>query len=456
MVRRHVALAAGVLLLIDVLRVWLPSIITIFGQAASTPAELLGAFGLAWFLAGFAASPLARTLGPRRVAGAAAVALAGLRAALLVVHGGQPQLYLASVGLLAGIAWLAATAESGERLSPGVPAGIAAAAIQHALLGTVDLTWWHTWWAGLLGVVEAVAFGGRRIALAGPERVGGRGLVRRRAGAAAQRHAGDLAGARVDRACPTVPSPVARTVPVYLFIPVTILAALLFLWLAARPPSKPTEALRYVAPPALVGATVIFAFAGGRWLLAAVLLAAPALGTCVGLAGRRPHQQGYALAGGMVVFGLAAIAYYAAYDIGYPNQWVPVVVAVVVAVYAVRSPVHAGKTGAQGEAGGRGRGAVAGAHGGDVPRAADRAPGRIGRAGAAARDVQHPDGLRAGRDVRSGRRGPRRRGRAAGRRHTVRSGPGLAAQRRPRRPGGARRAPAHAVVFRAGRGQRVG
>lgn len=30
-------LALGVLLLIDVLRVWLPGIITIFGQAASTP-----------------------------------------------------------------------------------------------------------------------------------------------------------------------------------------------------------------------------------------------------------------------------------------------------------------------------------------------------------------------------------------------------------------------------------
>jgi endonuclease/exonuclease/phosphatase family metal-dependent hydrolase len=334
-VRRHAALAAGVLLLIDVLRVWLPSIITIFGQAASTPAELLGAFGLAWFLAGFAAPPLARTLGPRRVAGAAAVALAALRAALLLVHGGQPQLYLASVGLLAGIAWLAATAESGERLSPGVPAGIAAAAVQHALLGTVDLTWRATWWAVLLGFAEAAAFA--VAALRWPGRsgleVGGWFVV-----GPALLVSGMLATspALVSTALSYVPSAVARTVPVYLFIPVTVLAALLFLGQAARP----TEKLRYIAPPVLVGATVIFAFAGGRWLLAAILLAAPALGTCVGLAGRRPQQQGYALAGGMVVFGLAAIAYYAAYDIGYPNQWVPIVVAAVIAVYAVRSPVR--------------------------------------------------------------------------------------------------------------------
>src|SRR5690349_21780718 len=146
--------------------------------------------------------------------------------------------------------------------------------------------------------------------------------------------------ALVSTAVSYLPSPVARTVPVYLFIPLTILAALLFWWPAALPPSKASERLRYVAPPALVGATVIFAFAGGRWLLAAVLLAAPALGTCVGLAARRQGSQGYALAGGMVVFGLAAILYYAAYDIGYPNQWVPILVAALVAAHAVRSPVH--------------------------------------------------------------------------------------------------------------------
>ena len=333
-VRRHAALAAGVLLLIDVLRVWLPSIITIFGQAASTPAELLGAFGLAWFLAGFAAPPLARTLGPRRVAAAAAIALAVLRAALLVVHGGQPQLYLASVGLLAGITWLAATAESGERVSPGVPAGIAAAAVQHAVLGTVDLTWWHTWWAVLLGLAESAFFGWAalrwparsEIGLGGWFVVGPTLLV-----------SGMLATspALVSTGLSYLWTPVARAVPVYLYVPVTILAALLFLWPAARP----AERLRYVAPPVLVGATVLFAFAGGRWLLVAILLAAPALGTCVGLAGRRSQQQGYALVGGLIVFGLGAIAYYAAYDIGYPNQWVPIVVAAAVAVYAMRSPV---------------------------------------------------------------------------------------------------------------------
>jgi hypothetical protein len=56
-----------VVLLVDLLRVWLPSIITIFGQAASTPAELLGAFALMWFVLAFLAPPLARVAGASRV-----------------------------------------------------------------------------------------------------------------------------------------------------------------------------------------------------------------------------------------------------------------------------------------------------------------------------------------------------------------------------------------------------
>ena len=82
---------------------------------------------------------MCRWLGPRRVA--AAVLLGAARAALLFVHGGRPQLYLASAGLVAGIGWLAATADRGARVSPGVPLGIAAASIQHAVLGMVDLSW---------------------------------------------------------------------------------------------------------------------------------------------------------------------------------------------------------------------------------------------------------------------------------------------------------------------------
>src|SRR5438477_3893812 len=101
-----VSIALGVLLLVDVLRVFLPSVITIFGQAASTPAELMGGFALLWFLAGFAAPWLAALVGPARFAAAAAVVLATARLVLLATGGGRPQLYVAAAGLLAGGGWL--------------------------------------------------------------------------------------------------------------------------------------------------------------------------------------------------------------------------------------------------------------------------------------------------------------------------------------------------------------
>jgi endonuclease/exonuclease/phosphatase family metal-dependent hydrolase len=331
--RRASGLAVGVLLFVDVLRVWLPSIITIFGQAASTPAWLLGTFALAWLLGGFAAPPLCRWLGTRHVAAAMAVLLGAARAALLFVHGGQPQLYLASAGLLAGIGWLAATADGGTRVSPGVPLGIAAASVQHALLGMVDLSWRTSWWAWLLGLAEVGVF----LCLSPAHRdspespAGGWFIV-----GPALLLAGMLAvsPALNSAALSYLGSPFADTGRPFLAIPVSIAGALLFLWSAVGP----LQRLRIAAGLGLVASTVVFAYADGRWLPVAVLLAAPSLGACVGLAAQRAKHHGYALVSGMVVFGIAAVAYYASYDIGYPNQWVPVAVGLAVAVYAWSSP----------------------------------------------------------------------------------------------------------------------
>ncbi|MEV7627117.1 endonuclease/exonuclease/phosphatase family protein [Actinoplanes sp. NPDC089786] len=331
--RRAFGLAVGVLLFVDVLRVWLPSIITIFGQAASTPAWLLGAFGLVWLLGGFAAPPLCRWLGPRRVAVAAAVLLGAARAALLFVHGGRPQLYLASAGLLAGIGWLAATADRGARVSPGVPLGIAAASIQHAVLGMVDLSWRTSWWAWLAGLAEVAAFlwlsAGDQDDPESP--AGGWFIV-----GPALLLAGMLAvsPALNSVALSYLGAPFEDTNRPFLHAPISVAGALLFLWSAVSPP----ERLRLAAGLGLVGGTVVFAYAGGRWLPVAILLAAPSLGICVGLAAERAKHRGYALVSGVLVFGLAAIAYYAAYDIGYPNQWVPVAVGLAAAVYAWRAP----------------------------------------------------------------------------------------------------------------------
>ena len=47
MTRRIVLVASVLWVFLDVVRMWTPSLITIFGRAAETPAELIGAFALA-------------------------------------------------------------------------------------------------------------------------------------------------------------------------------------------------------------------------------------------------------------------------------------------------------------------------------------------------------------------------------------------------------------------------
>ncbi|GAB3848328.1 hypothetical protein GCM10029963_31050 [Micromonospora andamanensis] len=162
-------LALGLVVLIDVLRVFLPSVITIFGQAASTPAELLGAYALGWFVLALAAPVLVARVGADLVGVVAVLLLGAARLALTAAPGGRAQLWLASAGLLAGLVWLAATAARVAHPVPGLVLGLTANALGHALLGTYDLVWWGRWpaWVASVAVVAALlaaetAFGRRR------------------------------------------------------------------------------------------------------------------------------------------------------------------------------------------------------------------------------------------------------------------------------------------------------
>jgi endonuclease/exonuclease/phosphatase family metal-dependent hydrolase len=340
-VRRPLALLTGIVLLLDVLHVFLPSIITIFGQAASTPAELLGAFALVWFLAGFVAPPLARWVGPRRLAAIAAVALAAARVALLAVHGGQPQLYTAAAGTLAGIVWLAAMAMAGARVVPGVPGGIAVAAVQHAALGTVDLTWRRTWWAWLIALAEVVFFLLYALRQPPEDEPPGRGwLVVGPTLLLAGWFA--VSPAAVTTAMSYDVDPVARSGSTWLPALLTVVAATAFMALAVRPPRGTWP--RWLAGAGLVVATVLFGLSDDRWLFFALLLGSVCLGACLGLAalGDGGRSTGYAAVGGMVLFAAGAIAYYAAYDLGYPNAWVPAVIGLLVATPVLRAPAASG------------------------------------------------------------------------------------------------------------------
>ncbi|MCX5069683.1 endonuclease/exonuclease/phosphatase family protein [Micromonospora lupini] len=379
------SLALGVVLLIDVLRVWLPGIITIFGQAASTPAELMGAFALGWFVLAMAAPALVRRVGPRWVAGTAAVLLAVARLALTSAPGGRPQLWLATAGLLAGLVWLVGVAGGTDRPVPGLALGLAVNAAVHAMLDTYDLVWRGGGVAWLLSAVAAVLFllgtalptvlpaalptappgpgGARSWLLAGPALL----LAGMVALAPALAEAGMsylVAGGDVAR------SPLFGLAPV----PVAVAG---FLLTALGGPTRRWG--RPLGPAALLAGVVLFALDRGDLLVAAILLTAVGLGACLALtdapgaadaagdaveaggtdadaaaavkagetatatagfekaagARRAAARRGYAVAAGMLLFVLGAVGYYSAYDLGYPNAAVPVVVAGVVAAVAL-------------------------------------------------------------------------------------------------------------------------
>ncbi|KIR65496.1 endonuclease/exonuclease/phosphatase family protein [Micromonospora haikouensis] len=388
------ALALGIVVLTDVLRVFLPSVITIFGQAATTPAELLGAFALGWFVLALAFPPLVRRLGVRPVTLAAAVALGGARLALTAAPGGRTQLWLATVGLLAGLLWLAGTATTTGRPVPGLALGIALGAVVHAVFGTYDLVWrgGPVGWAGSVALVavflvvaarparQAEPGGAHAWLLAGPALLltGLVALSPAAAATAASYWRGPGGGLSWPPEAGDVPTLPAWAVGIFL------LAAL------ARPPRG---RWRLAGPLALVVGAVLFATRDAGLLGPAVVLTAAGTGACLALAdavppaaappvavppvaappaavppvaavpsagaapsvvpssaaasstpGVAPGRPGLAAVLGMLLFAVAAVGYYAAYDLGYPNAAVPVAMAGLVAAVALGGPRRATST----------------------------------------------------------------------------------------------------------------
>lgn len=389
-----VTLALGVVLLADVLRVFLPAVITIFGQAASTPAELLGAFAFGWFLLALAAPALVRRVGARPVTLVAAVLLVVARLAVNGQPGGRLQLWLATAGLLAGLVWLAGVAAGTDRPVPGLALGLALSAFVHTVLDTYRSAFFGAWPAWLAAVVVGGLFlagqarptppagtgGVRSWLLAGPALLLA-GMVALSPAVARTATSYQFGLLRSDPADEVG----VATVPLFGAVP---LAAAVGGFLLAALVSPRRGAWRWLGPAALVGGAVLVALERGDLLLPAVLLSAVGLGACLASAGavdgpagngadearapavngdalaeqgparaaergparaaerglaqaagrdlaREAGRRGYAAVAGMLVFAVAAVAYYSAYDLGHPNAGVPVVVAVLVAAVAL-------------------------------------------------------------------------------------------------------------------------
>ncbi|RIV40927.1 endonuclease/exonuclease/phosphatase family protein [Micromonospora radicis] len=361
---RHLAtitLAVGLVVLTDVLRVFLPSVITIFGQAASTPAELLGGFALGWFVLALAAPALVGRVGARPVGVAAAVVLCAARLALTAAPGGRTQLWLATTGLLAGLVWLAAIAARIAQPVPGLTLGLTAGALGHGLVGTHDLVWWGSWEAWALSVVlVALLLVGETALVRRPDTgdaVGQWPVGQRPVG---QRPTGDqavpggrgwlLTGPALLLGGMVALSPaVASTAmsfwfgdagtavpPLFALAPLGVAVALFVLG-ALTPPR---QRWRPLSPVLLLAGAVLFGYGPPVVLGVAMLLTAAGLGGCLALTAGSGEaatatRRGYAALGGMLVFAVGAVLHYAAYDIGYPNGWLPVLVAALVGVVAL-------------------------------------------------------------------------------------------------------------------------
>ena len=330
---RLLAVAGGVWLLVDLWRVWTPSLITVFGQAASTPPEAIGGFAV-----GVMVLPLVLLLVLRRpLARNAALRwlllLAAAARVVLMLLGGTSQLAVASAGVVVAALWLCLTTRGlGDVLVPGLFLGLLLSASTHAALGTFGAVWRHDAWGWLVLAVQVLLV---LAAWRGHVPVEARAVARRTAWLVfpALLLAG-IALADVGRA-----STVDTT-----WGPVVLVAgcAIAFVVAARVAPPRWAAAVGLVL---LVGAVVVAMLVTGRehsitgalplWSLVAYGVGMPGLALCLARPGSAPVsalRPALSTAGGAVVWVLVLFGYYAGYDLGYRADWLIVALAAVVGV----------------------------------------------------------------------------------------------------------------------------
>jgi len=332
-----VAGLAVMVLLLDALRVFLPSIIFIFGRAGSTPAATMGLFAAGWFAAGFLALPLSRWLGARTVGVGSAAGLIVARLALLATDGGDPQLYLAGASFVLATWTTVAIAEASADRWPALGAVLAlpAAVVMHVGLGTVDPQWQEgaTGWilVGLLGLAAIMGTAGMSTTPGDPAvdgepapagfwwRTGVALLLTGIVSGVPAWSVVELSGGRES----------SRVLALVVLQLVAVAFVLLF-DAGQRPGSATASPLRWVSFAVLVAAV-----AGTLWGVGATI-GAPAIAgvsLTVTLFAHSPRRsgdrrrEGVGAATGALLMGLVGFVFYAGYDISLGDNRVLLVVA---------------------------------------------------------------------------------------------------------------------------------
>lgn len=306
-------------LLIDLLRAWTPLLITVFGRAAETPAELIGAFALA-----VTALPLvALLIAGRRITHSddifgATILLAIAARAGVIAPSGRTLLIVASIGVATGLLALAlAATRAGPTFTPGLFGGIALATVTHATLGTWGAVW-RLDWAGLLVTVVLVLGAG----------VASRSLRQARDPQPAGRRVGWLALPVLLLAGVALANParalVAHSLGALVVALAVTVAALLTLhdW---SPITRRVAAVGAVAATALVmlpdplRGWSLLGFAVGMPCLAMTFPRPTAPVDTPPDTPRTPTAR--AVAAGAVVFTALLFAFHAGYDLGYRADW---------------------------------------------------------------------------------------------------------------------------------------
>jgi endonuclease/exonuclease/phosphatase family metal-dependent hydrolase len=164
-----VAGAAAVgLLLAEVLRVWVPTLVVVVGERPGAGITRLASFALATLILPVAFASLLTFLGirPRIVWLLGASVLLGARLSLLSTAGGTTQLWTATIAVAAGavaVVALAAGAPRGDLARTGLISGIAGSFALLAALGGIDLVW-RTGPLARLATIVLVAAAGLAVA----------------------------------------------------------------------------------------------------------------------------------------------------------------------------------------------------------------------------------------------------------------------------------------------------